>query len=442
MISALYFLSPKGDVLIARIYRDDVSVKAAETFRLQVLGAKDVRTPIQTNKVDDITFLHIFKNNVYIVAVTQQNANVAIVFELLHGIVALFKGYFGGSFNADAIRSNFVLVYELLDEIVDNGHPQITDFETLNLYITQKKNEKGKDGVVLNEAERLKQLTGAVTGQTPWRPPGAKYRKNEIFIDVIESVNLLVSAKGTILRADVDGTIRMKCFLSGMPECKFGMNDKVMMDQERQAGPGARKATGRRANAIAIDDCTFHQCVRLGKFDTERTITFIPPDGEFDLMKYRITENVNFPFRIIPIVKEIGRSRVEMQVTVKANFNLKMVGSLVIIKLPTPKNAAICKIHTTTGKARYQPSQNAIVWRIRKFPGDHEYSISANIDLSASMSKKAWSRPPISMQFTVPMYTASGLHVRFLKCVEPKLHYQTVKWVRYVTKAGQFQARI
>ena len=34
-----------------------------------------------------------------------------------------------------------------------------------------------------------------------------------------------------------------------------------------------------------IDDCTFHRCVRLGKFDAERTITFVPPDGEFELMR-------------------------------------------------------------------------------------------------------------------------------------------------------------
>lgn len=40
--------------------------------------------------------------------------------------------------------------------------------------------------------------------------------------------------------------------------------------------------------SIAIDDCTFHQCVRLSKFDSERSISFIPPDGEFELMRYGV----------------------------------------------------------------------------------------------------------------------------------------------------------
>ena len=40
--------------------------------------------------------------------------------------------------------------------------------------------------------------------------------------------------------------------------------------------------------SIAIDDCTFHQCVRLSKFDSERSISFIPPDGEFELMRCQL----------------------------------------------------------------------------------------------------------------------------------------------------------
>ena len=38
--------------------------------------------------------------------------------------------------------------------------------------------------------------------------------------------------------------------------------------------------------SVELDDCQFHQCVRLGKFDTDRSISFIPPDGEFELMRF------------------------------------------------------------------------------------------------------------------------------------------------------------
>lgn len=37
-----------------------------------------------------------------------------------------------------------------------------------------------------------------VTGAISWRSPDIKYKRNEIYIDVIESVNLLMSAKGQL----------------------------------------------------------------------------------------------------------------------------------------------------------------------------------------------------------------------------------------------------
>lgn len=41
----------------------------------------------------------------------------------------------------------------------------------------------------------------------------------------------------------------------------------------------------------------FHQCVRLSRFENDRTISFIPPDGEFELMSYRLNTHVSAPPR-------------------------------------------------------------------------------------------------------------------------------------------------
>ncbi len=37
------------------------------------------------------------------------------------------------------------------------------------------------------------------TGSVSWRRPDIKYKKNEAFVDVIESVNLLATAQGNCL---------------------------------------------------------------------------------------------------------------------------------------------------------------------------------------------------------------------------------------------------
>ena len=54
---------------------------------------------------------------------------------------------------------------------------------------------------------------------------------------------------------------------------------------------------------------------------------------------------------------------------------------------------------------------------------------------------KVWNKPPINVIFAVPSFTSSGLHVRFLKVYE-KASYQTTKWVRYMTRSGDYQIRL
>ena len=44
--------------------------------------------------------------------------------------------------------------------------------------------------------EEQAHITSQVTGQIGWRRDGIKYRRNELFLDVLESANLLMSPQG------------------------------------------------------------------------------------------------------------------------------------------------------------------------------------------------------------------------------------------------------
>ena len=88
--------------------------RLADVFRIQVISNAQVRSPILT--LGSTTFSHVKHENIYLVAVTKSNANAALVFEFLYRLVALGKGYFG-KFDEEAVKNNFVLVYELLDGV-------------------------------------------------------------------------------------------------------------------------------------------------------------------------------------------------------------------------------------------------------------------------------------------------------------------------------------
>eukprot|EP00457_Paulinella_chromatophora_P008223 gb/GEZN01008253.1/.p1 GENE.gb/GEZN01008253.1/~~gb/GEZN01008253.1/.p1 ORF type:complete len:435 (+),score=59.31 gb/GEZN01008253.1/:23-1327(+) len=432
-VSAILFVNLRGDVVISRFYRNNVSNAAVDSFRRLITTKKiDNLSPVIC--IDDCSFLASRHSDMYVVAVTKINANAAMIFQFLFKLVDLFRAYFGGKFDHESVQNNFVLMYELLDETMDHGYPQLTAIEILSGYIKNGdvKDKSMKDNTMAQDLN----MTSQITGQVDWRQPGKhKYKKNEVFIDVLEAVNLMVSVKGQILRADVSGKVIMKAFLSGMPECKFGVNDKLGTED-------GKTKVRRKQTRIAIDDLSFHRCVKLTQFDIDRTISFIPPDGEFELMKYRITQNVNLPFQLTQIsVVEHGKGRVEYDVTVKGNFSNQLFGTNVLITVPTPSNAAKSQIHVGMGKAKYNPAKNAIVWKIKKFPGATSYSMRADVKLVASINDKGWSKPPITVSFQVPMFTSSGMKVLFLRIFEQS-NYDTTKWVRYMTRAGQYQIRI
>jgi AP-1 complex subunit mu len=223
------------------------------------------------------TYIYIKYNNLYIMAVTQRNSNAAMILLFLYRMVEVLKDYFR-ELEEESIRDNFVITYELMDEMMDFGYPQISEAKILREYITQ-------------EAHKLEVVKPpmAVTNAVSWRSEGIKHRKNEIFLDVVERLNLLVAANGTLLRSEILGSLKMRSYLSGMPELKLGLNDKLLFEAtgRRTGGRGVSKG-----KAVEMEDIKFHQCVRLARFENDRTISFIPPDGEFELMSYRLNTQV------------------------------------------------------------------------------------------------------------------------------------------------------
>ena len=111
-----------------------------------------------------------------------------MVFEFLLKMCDVMQSYFG-KISEENVKNNFVLIYELLDEILDFGYPQNTDTGILKTFITQQ-------GVKSATKEEQSQITSQVTGQIGWRREGIKYRRNELFLDVLEYVNLLMSTQG------------------------------------------------------------------------------------------------------------------------------------------------------------------------------------------------------------------------------------------------------
>ena len=411
MASSIVFINIKGEVLIYRTYKYDVSRQETMEFCRKIISTKESKEmPIRY--MNGVSYIFTQEGEIVLLATTKCNINAGLMFEFLYAFIKICKNYFG-EFTEEKIRNNFVLIYELLDECMDYGYPQITDAGLLKKFIFMA-GQKAEQLTKMQLTSTLTQLTGSVS----WRQPGIYYPENEVYIDIIENMNLL--------------------------ECKFGMNDKLQLSQNNVKRAGAAQPS----KGISIEDIRFHQCVKLSDYNKDRTITFIPPDGVFELMTYRVNENVIIPFKIFCNIIETPTPNnpsiprhIDLDLNIKTLFDKELFAQEVIIKIPIPKNAANIKSHANNGKAKHEIDKSSVYWRVKKLFGEKDYKLKCEIPLIPISDPQPWIRTPISMDFNIPMFTASGLRVRYFHIVE-KANYKPLKWIRYVTKAGDFQYRI
>ena len=90
---------------------------------------------------------------------------------------------------------------------------------------------------------------------------------------------------------------------------------------------------------MEMEDVKFHQCVRLSRFENDRTISFIPPDGEFELMSYRLNTQVKPLIWVEAIIESHSGSRIEFLIKAKAQFKRRSTANNVEVIIPVPEDA-------------------------------------------------------------------------------------------------------
>lgn len=351
MISQFYVLSPRGDTIINRDFRGDIVKGTAEIFYRNVKCWPGDPPPVFP--IDGIVYMFLKRNGLYFVATTQQNVSASYCLELLQQVcfpffkfdqkmlflttiypqmshlsnavpfnrspavthrfsqmTKLFKD-FCGVLNEEAIRRNFVLIYEVLDEILDCGYPQQTTTENLKqcvhneaVIVEQPKTigrglaglgtatpfPNGNPKTVPSNASH--RPIGAVQQSSPFEGAmrsltrgtlggGRLLNKNEIFVDILERLTVVLNSCGQVLNTQIDGCVQMKSYLAGSPPLRLALNEDLVIKNE-----GTR--SGRYAgDPPQLDDCNFHECAELKDFESHRVITIKPPDGEFVVMNYR-----------------------------------------------------------------------------------------------------------------------------------------------------------
>mmetsp|Transcript_44939 Transcript_44939/g.50388 ORF Transcript_44939/g.50388 Transcript_44939/m.50388 type:complete len:488 (+) Transcript_44939:78-1541(+) len=487
MISNFFVLSPRGDTIIVKQYRSDRGEAGAhershtEAFFRKVKfwddrddGAAGTSSNDNVNggssssgdngdteegspssvstgdappvflMPDGLTYLHVKRNGLIFGCATARNISAVTVIELLNTIARVFKDYCG-TLSEEAIRKNFILLYELLDEMMDFGYPQITRTQNLKSCVYNEPiivDPIGNTSKMVNpktaSASAVHKPVISAVNANGRKSDSSGQQKNEIFVDILERLNVLFSANGYVLNSTIDGCIQMKSYLAGNPQLRLALNEDLAIGKNNG-----------QYGAPTVDDINFNDIVNLSEFENARTLSFVPPDGEFVVLNYRVTGDFTTPFRIIPSIEEVDSKKLEISVLIRADMPANHFGANVTVEIPLPKCTAVasCAVIASPGSghtsAEFVRADGKILWTLKKIPGGSEQTMRAKVTLSQSCTTQIRREiGPINMNFEIPMFNVSNLQVRYLRIAENMVGYTPYRWVRYVTQSSSYVCRL
>ncbi|XP_072096819.1 AP-4 complex subunit mu-1 isoform X3 [Mobula birostris] len=290
-------------------------------------------------------------------------------------------------------------------------------------------------------------LFGADTQQSKVAPSNAASRpvlavseqgsKTEIFVDVIERLTVVIGANGSLLKAHVQGEVRLKCFLPSSTEIRIGLNEEFSVGKAEIRGYGT---------AVKVDECSFHQSVKLEEFETNQILRVVPPQGEMTLMQYQLSDDLpaSLPFQLFPTVDRDMNSKV-LTVFLKLRSDLppKSQALNVTVHLPVPKGTASLsqELSSPDQSAELDVNTRSVHWQIPTFPGGSQFTALFKLEVPGLSASSLLELGPVCMQFELPMTTCSGLQVRFLRVTASQAPLPH-RWVRYVTHSNSYVIRI
>jgi AP-3 complex subunit mu len=502
MIQSLFLLSPTGQVLIERHFRGQTTSRrvcdafwnrasermehhggvAVASSRLWQQDERHVQSAVLYDTVPPVMevateeegggggrrggggtvyVISILRDGLSYLAVCPAETSPLAVIELLHRIADTFQEYFNNRADEQAIKENFSTVYQLLEEMIDYGWPLTTEINALKAMI-RPPTVMSK---LLQSTDQVSdELPSGAVSNMPWRLSNPVYAQNEIYVDITEEVDAILDTTGAVVQCDVSGSITCQSRLSGVPDLLLTFSDPTV-----------------------IDDCSFHPCVRYARYEKDSVVSFVPPDGNFTLMRYRIRQDPVRRFQ--PPVschavwhaptdadgggdggrKEDGNvGSLTLQAGVTSLSSLVFSASArgkgpvtvedVSVTIPFPKGCqTVSDFRVNMGTILYDEAAKVARWDLGNMSTAVKATLSCRFAVDAAATTTATAEgknrgrrrrrrrrrrlapPNLSLGWKIPLSSVSGISVSGLSVMHET--YRPYKGVRNVTKSGLFQVR-
>ncbi|XP_038980319.1 AP-3 complex subunit mu isoform X4 [Phoenix dactylifera] len=328
-------------------------------------------------------------------------------------VADVLTDYLGG-LNEDLIKDNFIIVYELLDEMMDNGFPLTTEPSILREMIAPPNIVSKMLSVVTGKSSNVSNtLPDATSSFIPWRKSDMKNASNEVYVNLVEEMDAVVNREGVLVKCEIYGEIQVNSNLPGLPDLTLSF-----------------------ANPTILNDVRFHPCVRFRPWESDQILSFVPPDGQFKLMSYRVKKLKSTPIYVKPqLTSDAGNCRINVLVGIR-NDPGKTIDSITV-QFQLPLCVASADLASNHGTVDILADKTCN-WSIGRIPKDKSPSLSGNLVLEGGLDR-LHVFPVLKVGFKIMGVALSGLQIDKLDIKNtPARPY---KGFRALTQAGEYEVR-
>lgn len=417
MIHSLFLINSSGDIFLEKHWKSVISRSVCDYFFEAQEKAGEFENVPPVIPTPHHYLISIYREKIFFVAVIQTEVPPLFVIEFLHRVSETFQDYFGECSEA-VIKDNVVIVYELLEEMLDNGFPLATESNILKELIKPPTILRSVVNTITGSSNVGETLPTGQLSNIPWRRAGVRYTNNEAYFDIVEEIDAIIDKSGSTVFAEIQGVVDASVKLSGMPDLTLSfMNPRL------------------------LDDVSFHPCVRYKRWESERVLSFIPPDGNFRLMSYRVSSQnlVAIPVYVKHNISfKEGSSLGLFDIIIGPKQNMGKTVESVALTVFMPKVVLNMNLGPSQGAYAFDPVTKILTWDVGKINPQKLPCLKGSLSIQSGAPKPD-ENPSLNIQFKIQQLAISGLKVNRLDMYGER--YKPFKGVKYVTKAGKFQVR-
>ncbi|KAK3861479.1 hypothetical protein Pcinc_032553 [Petrolisthes cinctipes] len=436
MLKGFCIANKRGEILFVNLFDHNLTKALFDPF-LAELSSSPHGDPPPTFTRGGHKYVYVFRDDVYWACAVVEGSltdRCGAIF-VVEGLGQLHRvcRSLCGALTQHSITANSTLITEIVQDTMNGGFLQLQPADKLQSNIYSKVVSAKETSVVTASPGLFGLEKSAPSMAAQQSAMVVDSGKRELYVDVVEKVWASVGSEGTVIRAEVTGSILVRCFLPGNPTLTLSLNTPLSSTPSAQEG----FTLGTRMSEVELG-----AGVTVGGEASRQLSVVTLPGQELTLARYTLAPDHPhlLPFTLSASTTSLTPSDAELRLKLSSNTGMGTVAPQVTFRTRAPPTTAAIMSRTSGPREQnvtFNPTDKTITWTISQFPGgSYANAFIRLVDSGGNVSVEAG-----ELDFEVSRWVCSGLRIEHVK-LNPSPSSAFTKWVRYLTTSDSVSLRL